>query len=59
MSARRAQTMTYAQAACLALAEGREADPGQQAQTTESGSRVWPVGPIWISVFISGQTPQS
>ena len=28
-------------------------------QTTERGSSFWPVGPIWISVPISGQTPQS
>jgi hypothetical protein len=28
-------------------------------QTTESGSSLRPVGPIWISVSISGQTPQS
>ena len=28
-------------------------------QTTESGSSSLPVGPIWISVPISGQTPQS
>ena len=29
------------------------------AQTTLSGSSVWPVGPTWISVPISGHTPQS
>jgi hypothetical protein len=28
-------------------------------QTTASGSSCRPVGPIWVSVFISGQTPQS
>lgn len=28
-------------------------------QTTESGRSFWPVGPIWVSVPISGQTPQS
>ncbi len=34
--------------------------PGQaESQTTESGSSFWPVGPIWMSVFISGHTPQS
>ena len=40
--------------------EPTEAGPGDGApQTTESGSSVWPVGPIWISVPISGHTPQS
>ena len=29
------------------------------AQTTDSGSSFWPVGPIWMSVPISGHTPQS
>ena len=29
------------------------------AQTTLSGSSRFPVGPIWISVSISGHTPQS
>ena len=29
------------------------------AQTTDSGSSVFPVGPTWISVSISGHTPQS
>jgi hypothetical protein len=33
--------------------------PRAQRQTTLSGSSFWPVGPIWISVFISGHTPQS
>jgi hypothetical protein len=28
-------------------------------QTTLSGNSLLPVGPIWISVSISGQTPQS
>ena len=28
-------------------------------QTTVSGSRLRPVGPIWISVPMVGQTPQS
>ena len=32
---------------------------GGNGQTTESGSSFWPVGPIWISVSICGQTPQS
>ena len=31
----------------------------QEPQTTLSGSSRLPVGPIWMSVFISGQTPQS
>lgn len=38
-------------------AEGTQ--PIEVAQTTDSGSSCWPVGPIWISVPISGQTPQS
>ncbi|GAA0561228.1 hypothetical protein GCM10009546_24170 [Actinomadura livida] len=36
-------------------AEHRPAD----GQTTDSGSSFLPVGPIWISVPIVGQTPQS
>ncbi len=32
---------------------------GAGGQTTLSGSSRWPVGPIWMSVPISGQTPQS
>ena len=31
----------------------------RRAQTTLSGSSCWPVGPTWISVPISGHTPQS
>ena len=41
---------------------GRAAHPrrhGAGGQTTLSGSNRWPVGPIWMSVPISGQTPQS
>ncbi len=41
---------------------GRAAHPwrhGAGGQTTLSGSSRWPVGPIWMSVPISGQTPQS
>ena len=37
----------------------RRGPAAARPQTTESGSSVWPVGPIWISVPISGQTPQS
>ena len=37
----------------------RLASAGGARQTTDSGSSFLPVGPIWISVFISGQTPQS
>jgi hypothetical protein len=44
----------------------RQASRGQSsamddrtAQTTLSGSSRFPVGPIWISVSISGHTPQS
>ncbi len=39
----------------------RVTDVGAESggQTTESGSSWRPVGPIWISVSISGQTPQS
>lgn len=36
-----------------------ERAPAFVPQMTASGSRVCPVGPIWISVPISGQTPQS
>ena len=40
--------------------EGPELTHGRRtAQTTLSGSRRFPVGPIWISVSISGHTPQS
>ncbi|NHA01799.1 hypothetical protein G5V59_24590 [Nocardioides sp. W3-2-3] len=35
------------------------ARPGRAAQTTDSGSGFCPVGPTWISVPISGHTPQS
>ncbi len=35
---------------------GETDDP---THTTDSGSSCWPVGPIWMSVPISGQTPQS
>jgi len=31
----------------------------ERRQTTVSGSNPRPVGPIWISVSISGHTPQS
>ena len=41
---------------CAAAEEGRPCGP---AQTTLRGSSCWPVGPIWMSVPISGQTPQS
>ena len=37
----------------------RRLEPSGRNHTTDSGSSFWPVGPIWISVSISGQTPQS
>ena len=40
-------------------ASSRRAGEERRAQTTLSGSSVCPVGPIWISVPISGHTPQS
>ena len=33
--------------------------PPLRAGTTGSGSSVRPVGPVWISVPMEGQTPQS
>ena len=36
---------------------GRSLRP--ERYTTDSGSSCWPVGPIWMSVPISGHTPQS
>ena len=36
-----------------------EVEEGRHPHTTLSGSRRWPVGPTWISVPISGHTPQS
>ena len=46
------QSSSSQRAVCTA---GRRTRP----QTTRSGSSCRPVGPIWISVFISGHTPQS
>lgn len=41
------------------LESGFQPLEGRAAQTTWSGSSFCPVGPTWISVPISGQTPQS
>ncbi len=40
-------------------AEPSLTDDAARSQTTLSGSSCLPVGPIWMSVPISGQTPQS
>jgi len=51
---------TVARAVMNVLAPGEDVDLHQDGgQTTLSGSSCCPVGPIWMSVPISGQTPQS
>jgi len=46
-------------ATSMHMRESDAAETSRATQTTDSGSSFLPVGPIWMSVFISGQTPQS